>query len=172
MYDYNDRAAAIKEIQRYLSVISQKDERIPHVTVDGYFTEELKLAVLEFQRLYGLEQNGTVDRATFDLMYEIYLQRSLEAEIADKSFDKNAFPLKIGDSGSDVGVLNSVLWELGAYYKELDAVKGDFFSANTERSVREMQRHLIEDATGIVDAVFFERLKKELKIRQKFIRTK
>ena len=166
MYDYNDRSAAIKGIQHYLYVISQRDESIPHVTVDGYFTEELKLAVLEFQKLYGLEQTGAVDRLTFDLMYEIYLQRSLEAELADKSFEKNAFPLKIGDSGSDVGTLNSVLWELGAYYKELNAPKGDFFSASTEQSVREMQNHLLEDATGIVDLVFFDRLKKELNIRQ------
>ena len=172
MYDYNDKSAAIKEIQRFLSIISQKDESIPHVTVDGHFSEETRLAVTEFQRLNSLDATGTVDKLTFDLLYEIYTGIMLEYGVADENFDLKAFPLKIGQSGSDVAQLNTVLTELEAFYKELIKIDGDFFGADTEYSVKEMQRHLLEDETGYVDNVFFNRLKKELKIRQKFSNTK
>lgn len=168
MYEYNDKSAKIREIQTFLSRISQTNISIPHVTVDGFYSDETRNAVTEFQRLNKLEQTGVVDKITFDIMYSVYLESISESELKDENFDLEAFPLKIGDSGRDVSALNAVLSELEAFYKELVKINGDFFTSDTEYSVKQMQGHLIEEQTGYVDNKFFNRLKKELKIRQKF----
>ena len=172
MYNYDEKSSAIREIQRFLSLISQNDESIPHITVDGYFGDETRLAVIEFQRSNALEQTGVVDRLTFDTLYNAYLKRLLDSELENENFDVTVFPLKVGDSGSDVSTLNKTLYELEAFYKELIRVDGDFFSTDTEYSVKEMQKHLLEDQSGLVDNTFLNRLKKELKIRQKFADSK
>ena len=172
MYDYRDRGAAIMEIQKFLSIISEKHKSMPHVTVDGYFGEETRLAVIEFQALNNLELNGIVDKVTFDMIYGEYSELLLERSLIDENYNPNAFPLKRGDSGNDVDTLNKILRELRVYYKELIMTEDDFFNADTEYSVKEMQRHLGKEINGIVDNVFLNRLKEELKIRRKFISTK
>lgn len=169
MYDYNDKSTATREIQRFLSIVSQKDKSIPHVTVDGNFGDETRLAVTEFQRLNNIDQTGIVDKLTFDILYSVYLARISESELSDLNFNPNDFPLKIGDSGSDVETLNSLLSELRVFYRELIKIEGDFFSGDTEYSVKQMQGHFREEQSGYVDNNFFNRLKKELKIRRKFL---
>lgn len=172
MYPINDKQSAIREIQKFLFVISQKEKSIPHVSIDGYFGDETQLAVLEFQRLYMSELNGKVDKETYDLMYEKYIEVLEERNVSDTGFDSEKFPLKKGDSGNDVSVLNSVLRELYAYYKELSVPYGDFFSLDTESAVKEMQRHFMENESGIVSEQLLSKLKKEVNNREIFKNTK
>ena len=46
------------------------------------------------------------------------------------------FPLKIGDSGNNVTELNNLINELSFYYRDLAKVYGDFYSKDTENSVK------------------------------------
>lgn len=168
MYLISDKKSAIKEIQKFLFVISQREKSIPYVTVDGYYNDETRLAVAEFRKLYMHESTGKADKETYDRIYEIYLEAVNEKESSDNGMNSGNFPLKIGDSGSDVAILNAILSELSMYYRDLLAPYGDFFSYETENSVKEMQRHFLEKETGVVSEVFLGKLKKEVNIREKF----
>ncbi len=168
MYQLNDKQSAIKEIQRFLYVISQKEKTVPYVSVDGYYGDETRLAVLEFQRLYFLEESGTVEKETYDMLYKTYLEILDEVNASENGLNSDNFPLKSGDSGNDVAILNSLLRELHQYYRDLPLPYGDFFSKQTENSVKEMQKHLFEDESGIVTESFLGKLKKEANNRESF----
>ncbi len=172
MYLVNDEKSAIKEIQKFLYVVSQRENTIPYVSVDGYYGDETRLAVTEFQRLNFIEESGKVNRETYDLLYIAYLDVINEKNSSVSGLSSQNFPLKIGDSGNDVAILNSILRELQQYYKELPLPYGDFYSTDTENSVKEMQRHLFEDISGTVNESFLGKLKKETDNREKFKRNK
>ena len=168
MYSVNDKQSAIKEVQRFLYVISQKEKSIPYVSVDGYYGDETRLAVLEFQRLNFLEENGTVEKETYDILYKTYLEILDDVNASENGLNSDNFPLKSGDSSNDVAILNSLLRELYQYYRDLSLPYGDFFSKETEISVKEMQKHLLEEESGIVSERFLEKLKKENNNRKIF----
>lgn len=167
MYLINDEKSAIKEIQKFLYVISQREKTIPHIAVDGYYGDETRIAVTEFQRLNFIEENGKVNKETYDLLYILYLDVLNEKNSSDTGLNSERFPLKMGDSGNDVAILNSILRELRQYYRELPITYGDFYSPDTENSVKEMQKHLRQEANGIVSESFLAILKKEIGNREK-----
>ena len=172
MYLTNDKKSIIKEIQNFLYTIYQIENYIPYVSIDGYYGEETRLAILEFQRKNGLIQSGTVEKSTFDLLYREYL-KALETKSASMNRATSSnFPLKISDNGIEVLVLNSILLKLGAYYKELDVTYGDFYSKTTEKAVKEMQKHLLEKEDGMVTELFLSKLKDELLNREILNQTK
>lgn len=168
MYQLNDKQSAIKEIQRFLYVISQKEKTLPYVSVDGYYGDETRLAVLEFQRLYFLEESGAVEKETYDMLYKTYLEILDDVNASENGLNSDNFPLKSGDSSNDVAILNSLLRELYQYYKELSLPYGDFFSKETENSVKDMQKHLLEEESGLVTKSFLGKLKKEVNNRESF----
>ncbi|MBQ4313022.1 MAG: peptidoglycan-binding protein, partial [Clostridia bacterium] len=58
--------------QTYLSRISQSIAGVPAVTVDGVFGPRTEEAVRAVQRLYGLEENGSVGALTWDAIASLY----------------------------------------------------------------------------------------------------
>ena len=113
MYELLNKPAAIKEVQKFLYVISDRvNNKVPRVAIDGIYGNETRNAVLIFQRLYDLEGDGTVDRITFDKMYILYE----EARNSDLSFDyiitENGFPVKLGDQNNDVIYIHLLINEL------------------------------------------------------------
>ena len=172
MYVVNDKKSAIKEVQKFLYEIAQTEADISYVTIDGYYSEQTRLAVTEFQRLKSIEENGRVDKQTFDLLYSAYIDALNTKLSSDFGLNSLNFPLKMGDSGNDVSILNSILRELGTYYRELAVPYGDFFSNDTEQAVNEMQRHLLLEESGTVSESFLGRLKKEVTGRENFKQTK
>ena len=168
MYAIYDKALAIREIQRYLLLISEEEAAINEVPVDGIYGEATRNAVSEFQKISDLPQTGTVDRLTFDMLYlrALSIERERDASLAVTEIE--SFPLKLGDKGSDVERLNITLIQLSQYY--IDMIKpesGAFFSRLTEESVKEMQRTFFEEESGIVSKRLFERLMREVRAREK-----
>ncbi|MBQ9070466.1 MAG: peptidoglycan-binding protein [Clostridia bacterium] len=168
MYNLYDKAGAISDVQRFLLLLSQNNANLPHLSVDGIFNEETVTAVKEFQRQNSLPITGKVEKETFDLLYLLYTEALKEYYTDYDTLDSTVFPLKIGDSGSDVAVLNTYIRELAKYYLDLESVWGDFFSTATEKSVSDLQGYFREKQTGTVTKKFFARLKNEVNERQKF----
>ena len=166
MYLINDKKSAIRDIQRFLFVIGQRHD-IPHVSVDGFYDKETEDAVKEFQRLFALEMTGVAERETFDAIYAEYLKviKSEESEILD--FSKNEFPLKLGDSGNAVSVLNALIRELTKTYKDLPLPYGDFYSADTNSAVTLLQGYFRLEKNGEVSSELFNLLKREMTLNQK-----
>ncbi len=164
MYFTGDEKAAVKEIQQYLlSYYYFIDSDIDRVAVDGIYGEETKNSVIKYQKIKGLQESGKVDLSTFNSLRNDYIIAE-EKNKADKSIlSKKTFPLKSGNIGKDVLILNLHLSELREKYNDIMRVKKDiFFSSETENAVRDMQRIFLIEENGIVDAVLFERLEREV----------
>ena len=150
MYRINDKKAAIREIQRYLSIISQDDPMLPHVTVDGFFGDETMIAVTEFQRKRDLAVTGKVDRRTFDMLFAEYTAAENAGRAGYKSISGGG-TYAVGSSGPDVGIINLLITELSEYYDSIVAVSGDFFTRETEEALKQMQGILGYEASGTAD---------------------
>ena len=168
MYNINDRSAAIYEIQRFLLAYSQKNTLFPHLSVDGVYGEQTREAVREFQELNSLPVTGTVDSETYERLYGEYQKIIETEESADSVIDEMKYPLKLGDVGGDVSLLNTVIRELQRYYPELPGENGDFFTRATDTSVRALQGYFLEAVSGPVSTELMKRLRSELSSRQKF----
>lgn len=167
MYQSDDKKSAIQDVQRFLLVIGQRIE-IPHLSVDGFWSEETEAAVRAFQGLYRLDATGIVDKETFDLIYSEYVRIATASNDKSEFYDAS-FPLKLGDAGNSAAALNSLLNELSHFYKDLLKLYGDFYSQDTRSNVKMMQKYLRTEENGETSAEFFNALKKELKERQKFV---
>ena len=162
MYLINDKKAAIRDLQRFLFVIGQK-HAIPHVSIDGFYDPETENAVRTFQRIFSLEITGTAGRETFDAIYAEYLKIINGASGEKLEFSKTSFPLKLGESGNAVSILNAVIRELSkSYYKDLPLPYGDFYSIDTDKAVRLLQRYLRVEENGEVTLEFYNKLKREV----------
>ncbi|MDO4282398.1 MAG: peptidoglycan-binding domain-containing protein [Clostridia bacterium] len=61
----------VNDLQKYLNMVSEKYPTIPKLLVDGVFGPKTKSAVLEFQKLFNLEQDGIVGQITWETLYNV-----------------------------------------------------------------------------------------------------
>lgn len=64
----------VEQLQTYLKTIAANIPSVPDVTVDGYYGDQTKNAVLAVQRLEGIEQNGQVGVLTWNAIINLYNQ--------------------------------------------------------------------------------------------------
>ena len=70
--DKFERKEKIKQLQKYLREIAKVDNRIPLLSIDGFFFDETENAVKIFQEIYGLSSTGEVDEQTWNKIYQEY----------------------------------------------------------------------------------------------------
>lgn len=61
----------VVDLQKYLNKIALKYPSIGVLNVDGKFGSKTKAAVIEFQRLFGLTQDGIVGTSTWEAIYNV-----------------------------------------------------------------------------------------------------
>ena len=166
MYFIDDNKAAIFEVQRFLFVIGQNGE-LPHLSVDGFYTEETELAVREFQRMHSIKETGVVDRKTYDAIYTEYANVMRSNEARDNDAYNSLYPMKTGDSGNVVSELNSVIRELSRFYRDIPIPYGSFYSKNTESAIKMLQRAFRIAESGETTRELYGLLRSELKSLQK-----
>lgn len=66
------RGQNITDLQTYLSFLGRNISALPELPVTGYFGQQTKEAVEEFQRLYGLTESGTVGAVTWNTIASEY----------------------------------------------------------------------------------------------------
>lgn len=64
----------VEQLQTFLKTIADNNPAVPQVTVDGYYGNQTKNAVLAIQKLQGLEQNGQVGVLTWNAIVNLYNQ--------------------------------------------------------------------------------------------------
>ena len=64
----------VEQLQTYLKTIAANSPSVPDVTVDGYYGDETRNAVLAVQKLEGIEQNGQVGVLTWNAIVNLYNQ--------------------------------------------------------------------------------------------------
>lgn len=62
----------VRLLQEYLNYIANVYTEIPQVNVTGFFGTRTQEAVIVFQRLFGLEQNGLVGSVTWNAITDVY----------------------------------------------------------------------------------------------------
>lgn len=164
MYSMNDRQAAIREIKKYLYVISTRVyPQIGRTTIDGQYDEPTRAAVREFQRIKRLNESGEVDIDTFNALYEAYSRAKDDLCALDYVVEGKPFPFGIGASGEDVRALNILINELTREHTDLKHVgTGSYYSSRTARSVSGLQRAYGLEESGAVDKNTYSRMLMEL----------
>lgn len=168
MYDIREKKEAVKEIQRALRELSGADEAIPPVVADGIYGNETKEGVRLFQKKYGLPETGETDFETWQLLTKKarYAEEERKREYA--LLPPEVFPMRLGDSGSHIRILQSALGEITDTEIPIDG----FFGGKTEETVRAVERRYGLSPTGTVCAGLWHRITGDYTaiIRKKYFR--
>lgn len=126
-------------LQYYLEYISLFVPTVQTVTPDGSFGQSTLDSVLSFQKTYGLEQTGVVDRVVWNSIQSTYynILSSINYEFSEGA--TLPFPgrvLILGTSGEDVRALQEYLNYIANTYTEIPKINVDgSFGEATERAV-------------------------------------
>ncbi len=151
-----DSGSEVSNVQYLLSYIAEFFDTVSPVTVDGIFGPSTAEAVRNFQRTFELPVSGTVDLATWDVLYRTYIgfistvpQKYIEGNI----IPYGGIPLRRGSESESVRVLQEYISYIAEFYPELSPVSPTgFFGEMTENAVKTLQRLLGIEPTGTVAA--------------------
>ena len=164
MYNINDKSSAIRESKKQLFAISEKlYPQIPRTTIDGFYDEETRTAVKEFQKIKGFTESGNIDFNTFNEIYNDY-KIVLDAFYGrDYIIEESRFPLGIGDMSEDVRTLHIIINELANTYPEIQNVgTGNYYSKRTGEAIKYLRNLFIMEESDILDRILFARMLTEL----------
>ena len=151
----NEREA-ISNLQKYLRQLSYFDTDITSPPRDGILGSETERSIRDFQRKYGLTENGIADRETWNLIYKEYLrsisENSLPEQLSVFPVMPKDYELKANDSWFLVEILQYMLEELRYSYDDFENVKrSGVYDDETERAVKDFQRRNFLEETGRVN---------------------
>ena len=147
-------------VQVSLNRISQNYPAIPKLaSVDGIFGSRTEASVRAFQRIFGLDVDGVVGKATWYALVRLYTAVTRLSEL--RSLGQQFYsinwqypdPISQGDRGDKVRHLQYMLAVLAEYIDEIPSVAVDgIFGPRTAEAVRAAQRFFGLPITGAVDA--------------------
>ncbi|MBP3437669.1 MAG: peptidoglycan-binding protein [Clostridia bacterium] len=148
----------VELVQTRLNRISRNYPAIPKISpVDGFFGSSTEDAVLAFQRIFGLTQDGIVGSSTWYRILYIYngVKRlsELNAEGLSLSEVSSQYPslLSLGSSGDGVRYLQYYLDYIANFVPTVSSVAVDgFFGEETQRSVISFQNTYSLTPDGVV----------------------
>ena len=151
--------SAVRFVSLRLNRIGKNYPAIPKISnITFVFTQETEAAVKEFQRIFGMEQNGTVDQSTWYRIQFVYsgVKRLNEVESEGVSLDEVSLQLPTvmypGETGVFISVLQYYLQAISIYYAEVPSVDVDgIYGEQTEAAVRAIQNLFRLEPTGIID---------------------
>jgi len=149
----NQKKQHIIELQTYLHAIALMNSKIPVIVPDGVYGKETTLAVMAFQREYGLKDTGNTDSATWNKIVSVY-----RGYLSGNPLPYNVFPSAdyvavSGDSGQIIYIIQSMLHDLSNGYENAPDVNvcGNFDDL-TENAVKHFQKWAGLPQSGKVDS--------------------
>ena len=126
-------------LQYYLEYFSLFVPTVQPVNPDGSFGEQTRNAVISFQKTYGLEQTGIVDRAVWNSIQSTYynILSGVNYEFTEgATLPFSGRVLFLGESGEDVRAMQEYLNYISSVYTEIPRVEADgVFGPATESAV-------------------------------------
>ncbi len=156
----------VRTIQTQLNRISKDYPSIPKIPqTDGVFGMNTENAVREFQRIFNLNVDGIIGKATWYKIKYIFVAVTNLAELNSEGIRLEDIPkqfvsdIRLGDVGNPVRVLQYYLSFIAAYNSAVSApaIDGTFGQA-TLASVKEFQGAYGLDQSGIVDEQTWNKL--------------
>ncbi len=143
-------------IQYYLNFIGYFNPTLPQLPLDNFFGDSTKTAVTEFQRFYGLDPTGVIDRATWNKIRQIYeeiLNGLPEGYSGKKAKAYPGYVLSEGMRNDDVRDFQTYISLIGRYYSDVPEIPvTGYFGEQTENAVITFQRLFNIPITGTVGA--------------------
>ena len=156
----------VRQVQLRLNRIARNYPSIPTVyPPDGFFDSRTEAAVRAFQRIFNLQEDGIVGKATwYKLIYVANAVKRLNDTLSEGvRFEDVTNPfdsvLSVGSSGETVEALQYFLQVISRFTPTVPAPLLDgVFGESTAESVRAFQAEWGLDVTGEVDLVTGQRI--------------
>lgn len=154
-------ARAVAGLQYMLNRLSTSLPQLPGLAVDGVFGERTLEAVVRFQRVTGLPVTGVVDRRTWNVIHN----RWLEMDRADtelrpaRMFPSQDAQVDQGDSREYMILPQAMFQILGRYFAGIGIDQPDgFHGKDSADNVRWLQRAAGLPVTGVMDRAVWDAL--------------
>ena len=148
MYNIEDKPSAIKEVQRLLDI-----------NQTGEYNNKTSEAVKEIQKSKGLTETGITDYETFSVIVEDYRERVLSDPNGVKSLFTPAFPYSLGDHGSNVDYINTIIRDVFEEYRlETKLPRGNYYTRDTENAVIRLRQIFNMGESKETDVTLFNRI--------------
>lgn len=148
------RGDGVRNLQYFISYVSQFYDTIPSVAVDGVFGEATRAAVEDLQRTFDLEPDGIVGERTWYALANAYLGAvsNIPREYVEGvSVPYGGIPLRIGSDSDSVRLLQEYLNYIARSYSEIPTVEvTGYFGPRTQEAVTAFQRRFGLSANGVV----------------------
>lgn len=156
MYSVNDRPAAIKEVQKYLSLYS---EDLTFIPPSGIYDDVTRDAVTSFQTKFNIAPTGIVDYLTFTLLYDNYRMTQIKQDVRETVDSVIKFPLTIGTESPEMRRINHIIAALLDHYGITHSItESIFFTEQTLRGVLDLEKIYAIQKNGIIDEDFYRRI--------------
>ncbi len=130
--------ALVKDLQFLLNYIGDYYPSIPIVKQTGTFDAQTKNAVKEFQKTFGLVQDGIVGSSTWTKLYDVY--NGILQNVNDPNKPEQNPPsvnppypgylLKVGSTGENVRTMQNYLNAISNKYPSIPKIKADGIFGN------------------------------------------
>ncbi|MDR2940329.1 MAG: peptidoglycan-binding protein [Clostridiales bacterium] len=158
---YGSSGESVLKIQSCLNNISNSYPSIPKLTEDGKFGAGTERAIIEFQRLFGLTQDGVVGQATWSKIISL----------CQTSSSQPAYPgylIALGSSGDYVKQIQQCLNNISSRYPSISTLTADGVYGNgTRNSVVEFQRIFGLTQDGIIGKSTWDKIMQECSYSRK-----
>ena len=149
----------VRIIQEQLNRIAINFPQLPLITVNGIYDARTQETVATFQRLFILPISGTVDRATWYRISQIYTSVKRLGELTSEgqraAYNQQLYPgspLGLYSRGSEVQEIQFYLQRISRFNSAVQSPKLDgIFGGDTQRAVISFQNAYGLEPTGTID---------------------
>ncbi len=152
-----DSGGQVVSLQYFLVLLSRFVDFIPEIAVDGAYGAATSAAVRAFQQYKALPVTGSVDRATWESLYQAYagVIDYLVSKNSGASVQTEPFPgvtLRRGDVGPSVRTVRGYLSYISDYFYDLPSLSvSSSFDMRMLNTVQAFQRIFALNPTGQID---------------------
>ena len=161
-YDLNDTKNSILQVQRILRNLDYIENGVAKVKPTGVFDEDTKNLVTSFQRKYGINPSGIVDKETWDLLHSIDEARKDASRLAKAV---HIFPMfesyEILPNSRDntIFVIQHMLNEVLNEHDDFEELElNGIYDLPTQNAIKMLQRKALVEGNGTLDAEAFNLL--------------
>lgn len=159
--EQNQSAAPIRDLQRMLDQLSQRNDRLPRLVPTGNFDEPTLEAVMIFQRDTGLPVTGVVDHDSWYAIVRAYQDDLLHygEPAVLRVLPNGSFRTEPGQASEPVRLAQALFCALSVPVANFDLCQGDRVNqGSTQQNLRRVQHLAGLEQTGALDRATWEYL--------------